>query len=287
MRQNGVHYLVGTPKGRLTKLEQEFLEKPWQAVREGVSVKLLEQNSELLVLAKSADRIQKDRAIRRRKLKRLYAGLHELQRQAPTRDEFLQKLGALKHEAGRAARLVTMRLPAEGEAVNAQTFAYELNRKKFRRAWKQHGRYILRTNLTGEDPAVLWQRYIQLTEIEAAFKCLKSDLAVRPFHHQLERRMEAHLFVAVLAYTLTATLRQRLRVHAPGLTPKAVLEKLASIQMLDVWLPTSDGRWLVLPRYTQPEPEHQLVLKPLKLELPPQPPPRIYASPIQNPVRGR
>lgn len=139
--------------------------------------------------------------------------------------------------------------------------------------------------LRSEDPAVLWQRYVELTEIEAAFKNLKSDLALRPFHHQLERRMEAHTFVAFLGYCLAATLRQRLRVHAPGLTPKAVLEKLATIQMLDVWMPTTDGRWLVLPRYTQPEEEHQLVLEKLKLELPAQPPPRIHSGQVCPPTR--
>ena len=120
---------------------------------------------------------------------------------------------------------------------------------------------------------------------EAAFKNLKSDLALRPFHHQLEQRVEAHTFVAFLGYCLVATLRLRLSVHAPGLTPKAVLEKLATLQMLDVWLPTTDGRWLVLPRYTQPEEEHRLVLEKLKLELPAQPPPRIHSGQVRPPTR--
>ncbi len=140
------------------------------------------------------------------------------------------------------------------------------------------GHYLLRTNLTGEDPAVLWDHYIQLTEIEAAFKCLKSELRIRPIHHQLEHRAEAHILVAFLAYCLMVTLKNRLQVHAPGLTPRAVLDKLADIRMLDGWLPTTDGRGLVMPRYTDPEPDQALLLPQLKLTLPAQPPPRIKCA---------
>jgi len=285
MRQEGVQYLVGTPKGRLTRLEKSFLLRSWQEVHEGVRVKLLDESGELLVLARSDDRVQKERAMRLRRLRKLYTGLRELLRQAPARDRFLQRLGALKHEAGRAANLVEVCVPLEGQLVTPETFRWKLRWAKFKAAARRDGHYILRTNLRSEDPAVLWQRYVELTEIEAAFKNLKSDLALRPFHHQLERRMEAHTFVAFLGYCLAATLRQRLRVHAPGLTPKAVLEKLATIQMLDVWLPTTDGRWLVMPRYTQPEEEHQLVLEKLKLKLAALPPPRIHSGQVCPPTR--
>jgi len=285
MRGEGVQYLVGTPKGRLTRLERSFLPRPWREVRAGVRVKLLDESGELLVLARSDERVHKERAMRLRRLRKLYAGLRAVLRQAPARDKLLQKLGALKHDAGRAANLVEIFVPREGESVTPETFHWKLRWAKFKAVARRDGHYILRTNLRSEDPAVLWQRYVELTEIEAAFKNLKSDLALRPFHHQLEHRMEAHTFVAFLGYCLVATLRQRLRVHAPGLTPKAVLEKLATIQMLDVWLPTTDGRWLVMPRYTQPEEEHQLVLEKLKLELPAQPPPRIHSCQVCPPTR--
>jgi len=285
MRQEGVQYLVGTAKGRLTRLEKSFLPRPWQEVHAGVRVKLLDESGELLVLARSDARVQKERAMRLRRLRKLYAGLREVLRQAPERDKLLQKLGALKHDAGRAAYLVDIVVPRTGELVTPETFRWKLRWAKFKALARRDGHYILRTNLRGEDPAVLWQRYVELTEIEAAFKNLKSDLALRPFHHQLEQRVEAHTFVAFLGYCLVATLRQRLRVHAPGLTPKAVLEKLATIQMLDVWLPTTDGRWLVLPRYTQPEEEHELVLQKLKLKLPAQPPPRIHSGQVCPPTR--
>jgi hypothetical protein len=151
-----------------------------------------------------------------------------------------------------------------------------------RQAEHRDGHYLLRSNLTSEDPAVLWTRYIQLTNIESAFRSLKSDLGLRPIYHRLEGRVEAHIFVAFLAYCLQVTLKNRLQIHAPGLTPTQVLEKLAAIQMIDVWIPTCDGRWLVLPRYTQPAKDLAMLMEKLKLALPSQPPPRI-TSPTPPP----
>ena len=143
---------------------------------------------------------------------------------------------------------------------------------------RREGRYLLRSNLLAEDPAKLWQHYIQLTEIEQAFKELKSDLSIRPIYHQKDSRIEAHIFVAFQAYCLQVTLKQRLRSLASGLTPKAVLEKFSALQMVDVHLPTTDGRYLVLPRYTQPNKDQQILLSQLKLSLPDQPPPKIHSK---------
>ncbi len=288
MREQGVQYLVGTPKGRLTKLEKSFLPLPWKTVHEGVSVKLLNDSNEVLVLAKSEDRASKEIAMRRRKLKKLFNGLLALRRQAPKRDKLLQRIGVLKNEAGRAAGLADIAIPAEGCPVTARTFGWKLNAGKFKDAERRDGNYILRTNLPGEKPEILWQRYIQLTEIEAAFKCLKSDLAIRPVFHQLEKRVEAHIFVAFLGYCLMATMRKMLEAHAPGLTPRAVLEKLATIQLIEIWLPTTDGRWLIMPRYTQPEKDQRILLEKLRLNLPEQPPPRIRVeAPESQPAARR
>lgn len=273
-----VCYLVGTPKGRLTALEKSFVDKPWQNARESVQVKLLPQREELYILARSERRIHKERAMRRRKLKKLWQRLQVLQTQKLTRDQLLIKLGAAKKEAGRAYSLVEIRLPRDEEAFKANGFGFALRKDKLRQTRRREGRYLLRSNLTGADPAQLWQYYIQLTEIEQAFKELKSDLSIRPIYHQLDERIEAHIFIAFVAYCLQVTLKQRTRALAPGLTPRAVLEKFAALQMVDVHLPTTDGRHLVLPRYTQPEKELQLLLKKLKLELPAQPPPRIQES---------
>ena len=178
-------------------------------------------------------------------------------------------------------------LPKEGQEITRQNFTFRLDRKKLAEAELRDGHYLLRTNLTGEDPTVLWDRYIQLTQIEAAFKCLKSELGLRPLYHQLEHRVEAHILVAFLAYCLMVTLKNRLTAHAPGLTAGAVLEKLATIQMLEVWLPTTDGRWLVMPRYTEPEADQALLLHELKLRLPRQPPPRIKSGLREEPVALR
>jgi transposase len=247
-------------------------------VREEVTVKLLDQDGELYVLARSAGRQDKEQAMRRRRLKRLCKRLQELQRQTLSRDELLLKLGAAKKDAGRVYGLVRIQLPAPDEPVTAATFTFALNRKKLRQVRRREGRYLLRSNLTSDDPVQLWTWYIQLTEIEQAFKELKGDLSIRPIYHQLDTRIEAHIFVAFLAYCLQVTLKARLRPLAPGLTPRAVLERFAAIQMADVHLPTTDGRTLILSRHTEPEPAQQLLLDRLRLQLPPQTPPRISAA---------
>jgi transposase len=268
-----VSYLVGTPKGRLSKLEKVLLGLPWQAVREGVDVKLLQQEQDLYVLAQSHARINKERAMRQRKLKWLWARLKQIAAmERLSREELLMKLGAARATARAAWRLLDIEVVPKGT-----TFRFALNRDKLRQARRREGRYLLRTNLSAEDPAKLWHFYIQLVEIEAAFKNLKDDLQIRPIYHQLEHRLEAHIFVAFLAYCLHVTLRAKIKPLAPGLTPRAVLDKLAGIQMLDVHFPTTDGRTLILSRYTELSADQKLLVKRLKLDLPSQPAPRITA----------
>lgn len=278
MRDGAIQYLVGTSRAKLNKLQEQLVDLPWQCVHENVRVKLVVTDGELYVLAQSKDRCEKEKAIRRHKLRRLFQGLGKLQKNCRSRDKLLEKVGALKHEAGRAARLVEIKIPPPGSKVTQQNFTFKLKAEAFRAAQRHDGSYLLRSNLTEEDPEILWQRYMQLMQIEAAFRCLKSDLAVRPVYHQLEHRVEAHIFVAFMSYCLMATLRKRMSVYAPGLTAKAILEKLATIHMVDVWLPTTDGRWLIMPRFTQPEAEHRIILERLKLRLPNQPLPRIHSG---------
>ena len=273
-----IHYLVGTPRGRLTKMDKALAAKPWQDVRESVRVKLIEDGEETYVLARSEARREKEQAMRRRRLRKLIKRLRELQRQDLTRDELLLKLGAAKKEAGRAYGLLAIHTPKKDQPVTPQTFHFKLDRKKLRAARRREGGYLLRSNIKGDDPGHLWRLYLQLVEIEQAFKELKNDLSVRPIHHQLETRIEAHIFVAFLAYCLMVTLKQRLKALAPGLTPRAALEKLAAIQIIDVELPTTDGRTVLLSRHTEPETDHLLLLQRLKLELPEQPPPKIAAA---------
>src|SRR5450631_3243673 len=277
-------YLVGTSRAKVKQYEKKWLELPWQKVRESVEVKLFAQDGELYVLAKSEGRQAKEMAMRRKKLVRLLRKLRAMRRSCPKRDQLLMRVGAAKTDAGRAFGFVKINLPRADQEVTKETFTFQLDKGRLKESEMRDGHYLLRTNLVAEDPAVLWDRYVQLTQIEAAFKCLKSDLGVRPIHHQLEHRVDAHILVAFLAYCLTVTLKHRLKAHAPGLTPRAVLEKLASIQMLDVSFPTTDGRRLVMPRYTEPNPEQALLLHQLKLMLPQQPPPRITALASSHPL---
>ena len=268
-----VQYLVGTPKGRLTRLERELADKPWQQARPGVEVKLLPQDGELYVFAQSVDRVAKERAMRKRQLNWLWKRLGELAAMKQSRNDLLMKLGAARARAPTGWRLVTVDV-----AAKEASFTYSLDRNKLRQVRRREGRYLLRTNLTDADPAKLWEHYIQLVKVEEAFKTLKGDLAIRPLYHQEERRIEAHVFVAFLAYCLHVTIGRRLGGLAPGLTPRSIFEKFAAVQMIDVHIPTSDGRELQLNRYTQPEPELMLLLDRLKLELPQQSPPKITAA---------
>ena len=286
MREPGreMFYLVGTPKGRINKHEKKWLDLPWQKVRENVQVKLYEHEGELYVLARSDGRQAKEMAMRRKRLARLLRKLRAMRRSLPGRDQLLLRIGAAKKEAGRAFGFVKIRLPLATESVTRETFSFRVEKSKLQRAQQRDGHYLLRSNLTAEDPAVLWTRYVQLTQIEAVFRSLKNDLGIRPIYHQLEHRVDAHILIAFLAYCLQVTLKNRLQIHAPGLTPTAVLEKLGTIQMIDVWIPTRDGRWLILPRYTQPAKDLQLLLEQIQLKLPSQPPPRITAPALPTPA---
>jgi hypothetical protein len=287
MRAEGIHYLVGTPKSQLSKLEQALLDRPWSAVHEALQVKLIEQEGEVYVLARSEDRRQKERAIHRRRLQRLVHGLNRLKRWPVSRDGLLQKVGALRAEAGRVGRFVKLRLPKEGEPVTRATFRCGFDQAGWRRAREREGAYLLRgylpTAMTA-DGVGLWRMYMQLVQVEQAFKDVKGDLAIRPIWHQVEPRVEAHILVAFLGYALLAHLRMKLGPVAPGLTPRAVLDKLSAIRMVDVCIPTTDGRLLVMPRHIEPEADQQLLLDQLRLTLPAQPPPRIRSGEVVLPA---
>ena len=268
-----VQYLVGTPKGRLTRLEKGLVDKPWHDARPGVQVKLLPQDGELYVFAQSTDRVAKERAMRRRQLKWLWGRLKQLAGMKLSREELLMRLGAARKQARTAWRLIAIEVAADSAALS-----YRLDRAKLRRARRREGRYLLRTNLTDDDPARLWGLYLQLVSVEQAFRNLKGDLAIRPIFHQDAARIEAHIFIAFLAYCLHVTLGRRLHALAPGLTPRSAIEKFAAVQMIDLHIPTTDGRELLLTRYTEPEPELALLLDKLKFVLPAQPEPKISAA---------
>lgn len=278
-----VQYVVGTPKGRLSALEESLLHIPWQEARERVKVKLLAQEQELYVLVNSRARVDKERAIRRRKLKALWTRLKKLKEQRPSYEGLLMKLGAAKEAAGRVWSLVSVTLPEppkskRGRKQRISGLEFSLNKDKLREVIKREGRYLVRTNLQETNPAKVWEFYLQLVEIEEAFKNIKGDLSIRPIFHQNEARIEAHIFVCFLAYCVQVTLRHQLQGKAPGLTVRQVLEKFGRIQLMNVHFPTTDGRELVFVRYTQPEKDQQLLLAQMNWELPPQAPPKITAK---------
>jgi hypothetical protein len=295
MRQSDppVLYLVGTPKGRLTELEEKLTALPWHQAREGVEVKLLPAAGEVYVFAQSRDRVHKERAMRRRQMHWLRDRFKELAVMKPKRDALLMKLGAAKQQAPVAWRLFEVRVPEAPRRRKpkhqktdtpepAAEFSFALRWDKLRVARRREGRYLLRSNMPERPPVQLWEFYLQLVQVEQAFKDLKGDLGLRPIYHQDPARIEAHIFIAFQAYCLHVTLGRRLRDLAPGLTPRSVLEKLGAMQMLDVHLPTTDGREVILTRYTQPEPDQRLLLEKLKLKLPEQPPPKITATQVRS-----
>lgn len=279
-------YLVGTPKGRLTKLEADLATRPWQQAREGVEVKLLKQDQETYVLARSRDRVAKERAMRRRRLRRLLNRLKELSTPSlrpRTRDNLLKAIGAAEKEAGKDGRHVLVTVDEKPDGTGAFAVRYQLDRQRLRRSRRQEGSYLLRTNLVGKDPAELWNQYMRLVEVEEAFRNLKGDLGIRPIWHRDAQRIEAHVFVSFLAYCLQVSLKVRLERMAPGLTPRSVLEKLGQMQMVDVHVPTSDGRELVMSRYTEPSAEQRLLMDRLRLALPEQPRPKITNPQVEEP----
>lgn len=273
-----ITYVVGTPKGRLSELEKSLSELPWQKARSSVEVKVLPKAGETYVFVQSQDRVAKERSMRRRRLRAYLDELKAIKnRKRPLkRDAMREALGGAKRMAGRDARFVKIDVVLEGEGKDQRAnLNYTLLRDQIRTAWKREGRYLIRTNLAETDGAKIWNYYLQLTEIEEAFKDLKGDLALRPIYHQREDRIDSHILISFLAYSLHVTLKARLRLSAAGLTPRAVLEKFEAVQMLDVCIPTTDEREIVLTRYTQPEKDLQLLLDQLKMQLPDQPPPRI------------
>ena len=280
MRNNGVNYLVGTPRKLLDSFEQSLLQTQWQQARGDVYVKSIKDQGETYVLAKSKARLQKERAIRHRKLRTYLRGLDKLQKNYRDRDRFLKRLGVLLHEAGSCSKCVDIQLPPEGKKVSPKNFKYRFDRQAYRRMIHRDGKYFLRTNQTGKHPVELWEQYMLQTRVEQSFKELKSDLSIRPIHHHLESRVDAHIFIAFMSYCLQTTLRQKLKHSAPGLTSQSALEIFSKIQLLDVYIPTQDNRTLHLQRYTEPEQDHKILLEKLNLTLPAQAPPKIYRNQV-------
>jgi hypothetical protein len=258
-----VRYLIGTPKGRLTRVQQRLANLDWQQVRPGVQVKLLPEDGELYVFANSPDRVLKKRGMRQRQLKWLWACLKQLSGMELCHKERLMRLGAARAHARAAWRMVDVEV-----ADTAATFRYRLNRAKLRQVRLREGRYLLRTNIAGDDPAVLWEYYLRLIEVERAFKTLKGELAIRPIFHQLGERIEAHIFIAFLAFAMPRNPVPTNARLGTGVDTAAALETFAAMQMIDVRIPTTDGRTMPMPRYTCPAAALKVLIGQRRLHLP-------------------
>jgi hypothetical protein len=275
LRERGTCYLVGTPKHQLQSFEQHLTDKNWSAAAPGVEVKLCPHDGDIYVLCRSKGRVEKEHAMRRRALRSCARDLIKLKRAVAAGrlkdpDAIQQRLGGLKERHRPICRYLS-RLAHEDGAI-----LWEWNREKWRAAVLRDGAYLLRAHWPGEhDAATLWQTYIQLTEAEAAFRSLKSEIKVRPVWHWKERRAEAHIMVAFLGYAMHVCLKKLAARRAPTLTPWQVLQHLRKILLVDVEFETRDGRVLTLPRITIPEKEQAALLLQLGWTLPEQPPPRI------------
>ena len=293
MRKDGYRYLVGAPRGHLKVVGKELDEAPWEQVQDGMSVKVAKAADgagDTFVLTKSAARSLKETAMRVKKIRGAMKTLRAIderlgrsrwRRIEPSkrelgRDELIARLAVAEAKAGRAWKMIDVTTPREGERVTAESFSWKLGWPRIREARaNDEGTYLLRTNLPECDPKTLWKKYMIQGEIEYAFRELKNDLGLRPVYHQLEDRIEAHIFTAFMALCLLQTLRAIAREHAPGLTPRQIIEKFRMVKMVDVVMPTTDGRIVTLPRYVEPKKDVAILLDRLGLTLPAQPPPKV------------
>ena len=272
IRRRGGQYLVGTRRTALRHVERALLEGTWTQVRDEVDAQLIPipGGTETYVLCRSTARREKELAIRRRFSTRLEDRLRGLEKRVATgrlkdRAKIERLLGRLQASYASVADLYEMAVRDDDGPLRLHWCLLE-----DRRAWRdaRDGAYLLRTNLVGQTVEELWTKYIQLTEAEAAFRALKSELAVRPVFHQLERRAKAHVLVAFLGYALWVTLKHLLHRCGTGLTPARALALLATLQSADIILPTTDGREIRLRRVTQPTPEQQRLLDQLEITIP-------------------
>lgn len=281
LRDRNGCYVVGTLRSRMKDFEGALLGKDWHQVRDQVEVKLRPgDDGDLYVIARSSKRRAKENAMRRRPMRELYDHLVHVRRsiekgRIKNYDALIKKLGRLQERYAKVFSFVECHHTRNEEGI--ADFGFELRRSALKKAYRQDGVYLLRTNLTETDPVKLWTQYIQLTEVEAAFRTLKSDVGLRPIYHWTSSRVEAHIMLAVLGYVMWVCLKWTLKSIASSLSPRQVIELFRRIQLVEVWFDTADGRRLCLPRITVPEPEQQTVLDQLRWSLPQQPPPKIYS----------
>ena len=263
---------MGTPRSKLKQFEAELLAEDWLKARGDVEVKLVKApgGEETYILCRSTARQEKEKAIRSRFSTRMDKALAALEKrvangQLRDRGKIERQLGAIQARHPQVADLYEL-------SVSEQEGKLKVDWKvrAERRTWQQarEGAYLLRTNLAAADPEQLWKSYIQLTEAEAAFRALKSELSVRPIFHQLERRTKAHVLVAFLGYALWVTLKHLLKGSGSRLSPTQALAAASTLHSADIVLPTTDGRQIRLRRVTTPTREQQTLFEQLHIRVP-------------------
>jgi len=272
LRRRGGQYLVGTPRSKLKQFEQQLLEGGWEQVRPAVEVKLVPtpQGEETYILCRSMARRAKEQAIHSRFSTRMEKALQALEKRVAEgklkdRYKIERKMGSLQARHPQVADLYQVGVTEKGGALAVEWKALE-GRQTWQRA--REGVYLLRTNLPPGEPAKLWKNYIQLTEAEAAFRALKSELSIRPIFHQRERRAKAHILVAFLGYALWVTLKHLLIRRDSDLSPSKALTLLGTLASADIVLPTTDGREIRLRRVTTPSAEQKQLLNQLDITIP-------------------
>jgi transposase len=286
IRKRGGQYLVGTPRRQMKRFEAELLQDNWTQVRPDVEVKqiAIPQGEETYILCRTAGRQEKEKAIRKRFSTRMEAALQALEKTIASgrlkdRYKMERRLGRIQARHSQVNDLfeVTLRDTPAGIRL-----VWEM--KEDRKAWRdlREGAYMLRTNLQANSAEELWSKYMQLTEAEASFRALKSELSIRPLFHQKEPRVKAHVLVAFLGYALWVTLKHLLKRrpaiipqpsasgvdNAQPLSPMKALALLSTLQSADIVLPTTDGREIRLRRITEPTAEQKSLLHQLGLDLP-------------------
>ena len=269
-----LQYLVGTPRSRIKETRPIWETMAWKRIRDTVEVKSFVDSDEYFVVAKSQGRQLKEMAMRRRQLAKLLRSLRKMRKET-SRDRLLMRVGAARSAAKGAKRFVTIKLPKPEQAISRETFGFKLEKEKLEEAELYDGHYLLRSNLKGQEPKHVWELYMLLVEIEAVFRSFKNDLGIRPIYHQVEPRVEAHIFVCFQAYCLHVTLKHWLKPLAGGLTPRQALDQFGKVQMLDVEFPTTDGRRLIMSRYTQGDDGLKLLMARMNKEFGAQPPPKL------------
>ena len=281
IRERGGSYIVGTPKAMLRQFERYLTDKAWHEVQAGVEVKLVPgpDGEETFILARSADRRQKEKAMHQRFLDRMEAALTKLQgsiENGRVKDEAVaqRRLGRLQERYWRVAAAFEIKIKRLSESKSKACLSIHWKRRQSWSDWAalSEGCYLLRTNLLETDPATLWKRYIQLTDAEWAFRIEKGELGIRPIWHQKTDRVLAHILVCFLGYVLWKALAQWMRCGGLGDAPRTLLEEFAKIKSGDVVLPArmadGSGRIIRLRCVTSPDKAQKVLLNRLGLTLP-------------------